>query len=416
MQRVPVEILPPHEDGSQSVAIGETERIYGTKWTVIVTLRPGRAFIEERIRIYNPTEAVRPYYFWNCTAVPNTPGFRFIYPMTLGCDHAGETFFQWPVDKARDLTRGTNYQDASSIFAWHCDQNFFGSYNDDLGRGIVAVANHHQLPGKKAWTWGQGGFGKMHQMDLTDNDGPYNEVQTGPLLTQAQVGRLDPCEAVEWNEWWYPVRGTGGFTFANKDMAVNASRDGADLKLSLHATANFKSAEVLVAAAVAEDRQDVVLTSQIRLGPEQPADVRIQLPEGLGSDEPLAIKIRAKEGVLAAFSLPLDLPARTSPLKRAAPATATELVEAGWQDFLFARFKPAESKFQDALKQDPKVPAPTLALHYSVWTPIPSRRQATHDLRWTSIRIPVWLPTRWRLPKLALARLTKLCIGRGNLL
>ena len=29
-------------------------------------------FIEERIRIYNPTETVRPYYFWNCTAVPNT--------------------------------------------------------------------------------------------------------------------------------------------------------------------------------------------------------------------------------------------------------------------------------------------------------------------------------------------------------
>src|SRR4030095_7248625 len=40
MQRVPVEILPPHKDGSQSVAIGETERIYGTKWTVMVTLRP----------------------------------------------------------------------------------------------------------------------------------------------------------------------------------------------------------------------------------------------------------------------------------------------------------------------------------------------------------------------------------------
>ena len=49
-------ILPPATDGSQSVAIGETERIYGTKWTVIVTLRPGRSFIEERIRIYNPTE------------------------------------------------------------------------------------------------------------------------------------------------------------------------------------------------------------------------------------------------------------------------------------------------------------------------------------------------------------------------
>jgi hypothetical protein len=28
----------------------------------------------------------------------------------------------------------------------------------------------------------------MHQMDLTDDDGPHNEVETGPLLTQADVG------------------------------------------------------------------------------------------------------------------------------------------------------------------------------------------------------------------------------------
>ena len=72
---------------SMKAAIGETERIYGTRWTVIVTLRPGRSFIEERIRIYNPTETIRPYYFWNCTAFPNHPGTRFIYPMTLGTDH-----------------------------------------------------------------------------------------------------------------------------------------------------------------------------------------------------------------------------------------------------------------------------------------------------------------------------------------
>ena len=147
MQPVDVVILPPEKDGSRSVAVGETERIYGTKWTVVVTLRPGRSFIEERIRIYNPTETIRPYYFWNCTAVPNTPGFRFIYPMTLGTDHGSEKFFNWPIHEGKDLSR-TNYQDASSIFAWHCDQDFFGSYDDGADRGVVAYANHHQLPGK----------------------------------------------------------------------------------------------------------------------------------------------------------------------------------------------------------------------------------------------------------------------------
>jgi tetratricopeptide (TPR) repeat protein len=345
MVPIRVEILAPEKDGSRAVAVGETERIYGTKWTVIVRLRPGRSYLEERIRIYNPTDTVRPYYFWNCTAVPNTPGFRFIYPMTLGCDHAGETFFQWPVDHGKDLTRGTNYLDASSIFAWHCDQDFFGSYCDDLGRGLVSCANHHEVPGKKAWTWGQGGFGKMHQMDLTDNDGPYNEVQTGPLLTQAQVGRLDPCQAVEWNEWWYPVHGIGGFTFANKNLAVNATIESGQVRIRLLGTATWRDATVRL---VKEGRQ--LEAARCQVSARQPAELRL----GTGGErEPFEVEIAAAGRQLAAFRLPLDLPARQPPEKNLKPPqSASELVCAGWQDFLFARFSEAEGRFKKALEQD----------------------------------------------------------------
>lgn len=344
MQPVEVAILPREEDGSQSVAIGETERIYGTKWTVVVTLRPGRSFIEERIRIYNPTETIRPYYFWNCTAVPNTDGFRFIYPMTLGTDHGAEKFFNWPIHEGKDLSYGTNYQDASSIFAWHCDQDFFGSYNDDLDRGVVAYANHHQLPGKKAWTWGWGSYGTMHQMDLTDDDGPYNEVQTGPLLTQGEVGRLDPCEAVEWKEWWYPVHAIGGFTFANKDVAVNAVRDGTRLKLRILGTGCWRRARVSTFAK----RGERYASCEIR--PDRVAEVSL----GLGSSaEPEEIWIEAGDVTLARFSHPLDLPVRKPPERREVPETAETLAQAGWQDYLFARFPKAAGRFQEALEKDP---------------------------------------------------------------
>ena len=351
MQPVDVLILPPEKDGSRSVAIGETERIYGTKWTVVVTLRPGRAFIEERIRIYNPTETVRPYYFWNCTAVPNTPGFRFVYPMTLGCDHAGEKFFNWPIDNGKDLTRGTNYQDASSIFAWHCDQDFFGSYNDDLGRGVVAYANHHQLPGKKAWTWGQGGFGKMHQADLTDDDGPYNEVQTGPLLTQAQVGRLDPCEAVEWEEWWYPVHGIGGFNFANKDVAVNASRQGTNVVLKIHGTVEHDNCVVKVAAG--SNMRDIMASARCRISPRQPTGLQLVIPAAT-EKESLVVDLSEGDRRIARFWLPPNLPERQRPTPAGRPETASEFAAAGWQDYLFARFSEAESQFRKALEKDSK--------------------------------------------------------------
>jgi len=352
-----VEVLPAEPDGSRAVAIGETERIYGTKWTVIVRLRPGRSLLEERIRIYNPTETIRPYYFWNCTAAPNTPGFRFIYPMTLGCDHAVETFFRWPIDHGKDLTRGTNYFDASSIFAWHCDQDFFGSYCDDLDHGLVSCANHHEVPGKKAWTWGQGGYGRMHQMDLTDNDGPYNEVQTGPLLTQAQVGRLDPCQAVQWDEWWYPIHGIGGFTFANNRLAVNASAQGGQVLLRLLGTGTWPDATVKLAK---NGRQ--LDAGRCQVSPRQAAELRL---DASGQSEPFDVEIVVAGGQLAAFRLPLDLPLRQPPDKnRQPPRSASELVRAGWQDFLFARFSQAEDRFKRALQQDASDPEAHTGLAY----------------------------------------------------
>ena len=346
MQPVDVEILPLASDGSRSVAIGETEGIYGLKWTVILTLRPGRSFIEECIRIYNPTTTIRPYYFWNCTAMPNTPGFRFIYPMTLGTDHGSEKFFHWPVDHGKDLSRGTNYQDASSIFAWHCDQDFFGSYDDGEQRGVVAYANHDQVPGKKAWTWGQGGFGKMHQMDLTDTDGPYNEVQTGPLLTQGEVGRLDPSEAVTWREWWYPVHGIGGFTFANRDVAVNAAIEEGALNLRLLGTGSWPSVEVRVLKETA-----VSAHAQCALSPSKPANLKLDLA---GMKEPVMVDIVADNKSLARFRVPLDLPLRLPPERKPGTDTAAELAVNGWQDFRFARFPEAEAKFLQTLEKDPK--------------------------------------------------------------
>lgn len=351
MQPAAVEILPRASDGSLSVAIGETERIYRTKWTVIVTLRPGRSFLEERIRIYNPTETIRPYYFWNCTAVPNTKGFRFIYPMTLGMDHSGDKFFRWPIDEGKDLTRGTNYQDASSIFAYHCDQDFFGSYNDDLDRGVVAYANHHQLPGKKAWTWGWGGYGTMHQADLTDADGPYNEVQTGPLLTQGEVGRLDPCEAVEWQEWWYPVHGMGGFTFANKDVAARAERAGNRLALQLMGSAVWKDVTVgLWRPGMNGARPE----RRTKLDPRTTTALSLELPPELAGADWFYVELRQAGQRLALFPVPLSLPKRDVPQKKPAPQTATELAQAGWQDFLFARYPEAEAHFRKALAADPQ--------------------------------------------------------------
>ncbi len=83
----------------------------------------------------------------------------------------------------------------------------------------------------------------MSQQNLTDADGPYIEVQSGPLPTQSDYGMLGPRERVEWREWWYPVHGLGdGFEFATRDLAVQSSREDGTLELRLLATGSFPNA------------------------------------------------------------------------------------------------------------------------------------------------------------------------------
>ena len=154
-----------------------------------------------------------------------------------------EEFFNWPIHEGRDLTWLKNYETYASIFAVDCPYDFFGAYDVDADRGIVQVADHHQLRGKKAWTWGEWEFGQVAQQNLTDEDGPYIEVQSGPLPTQSDYGMLGPRELVEWQEWWYPVHGLGdGFEYATKDLVAQVTRQNKKFELRLLATGQFPQA------------------------------------------------------------------------------------------------------------------------------------------------------------------------------
>ncbi len=302
----PVDVLlQEHPDGSASLVIGNIEQIFRTRWTVRLTLHPGRAYLDEQIRIYNPQDGVHPYYFWNCTAFPNLPGTRFMYPMTLGTDHAGTSFFTWPVDNGKDLTWLKNYDRPSSVFAYNCVFDFFGAYDVDLDRGIVQYANHNLLIGKKAWTWGQSGDGLVSQKALHEGNEQYIEVQSGPLLTQADYGLLHPREAVAWREWWYPVHGLGdGFEYATRDVAFQTYRQDGGLEMRMIATREIANAELLLT-----QQEHGLLRESVTLSPSQAAVVKLpSAPEG-------AIEVRLVEdgNPIAEYITPLPIPKVTPP-------------------------------------------------------------------------------------------------------
>ena len=291
------------DDGSKGIAIGNIEQIYHTQWVAVVRLRPGKAFLEERIRIYNPTGNKHIYYFWNCVAVPNTDSSRLIYPMTLGQDHWGKEFYSWPISEGKDKSWLKNYDGPSSIFSYRCDQDFYGSYDYALDRGALAYANHFELEGKKSWTWSKSTWGLRAQASLTDDGSCYNEIQTGPMPTQADYGILEPHLAVEWKEWWYPVRGTKGVAFSNKDVTVNIIKNEkkGSITVLLHGTGKWDATCSI----------EGVGSAPAKISPEQPVSVTI--PCKKFSKEPLRVSVKSGNIILANFNYPLQLPQRTAP-------------------------------------------------------------------------------------------------------
>lgn len=297
-------LIRENGDGSATLVVGNTEKMFRNRWTVELTLHPGRAYLDETIRMYNPTDTTAPYYFWNCTAFPNLEGTRFIYPMTLGTDHNGTSFFRWPINEGKDLSYLKNYETMSSIFGYKCDFDFFGAYDVNLDQGIVSYANHHELPGKKAWTWGKDDFGVVSQMALSDA-GPvhaqYIEVQSGPLLTQSDYGMLKPGREIRWREYWYPAHGLGdGFEYATRDVVAQTHRENGVLQLRLLATAAYPGARCLVSR-----EPELLLDTAIDLDPAKA--LTLEIPNA--GDGPVRITVSSADGaVLLQYVSPLEIP------------------------------------------------------------------------------------------------------------
>ncbi len=97
---------------------------------------------------------------------------------------------------ATDVSWYKNHLLANSMFAWNYQDDFFAGYDHGRQAGIVSVADHHIVPGKKFWTWGNGPRGRMWDHILTDDDGPYIELMVGAYSdNQPDYSWLQPFEA-----------------------------------------------------------------------------------------------------------------------------------------------------------------------------------------------------------------------------
>ena len=183
--------IEENADGSATVFIGETENMFRTRQVSAFTVYPGRAYLEIRTQLYNPTDAPQTFLWWANPAVAVNDDTRSIFPPDVYAvmDHGKRDVSAFPIargvyykmDYSRgvDISRYRNIPVPTSYMAFHSDYDFVGNYDDGKEAGLLHVADHHISPGKKQWTWGNGEFGRAWDRNLTDSDGPYIELMTG---------------------------------------------------------------------------------------------------------------------------------------------------------------------------------------------------------------------------------------------
>jgi tetratricopeptide (TPR) repeat protein len=301
--------LEDNPDGSKTIWVGELEVRSRMRWAVGYTLRPGKSYMEAKVRIMNRTPVVETMLCFANVAVSVNENYQTIYPPAtqFGTYHGKNQFTHWPVSHERysgaDFTQGVdiswykNHISSNSIFAWNYEDDFFGGYDHGKKAGIVSYADHHVIPGKKMWTWGNGPAGRAWDHILTDEDGPYEELMVGAYSdNQPDYSWLQPYETKSFSMYWYPFRDIDGLKNANLDAAVNLDVTGGNAKFGFYTTAIHPAATVSLKLA-----GKTLVEEKVAIGPAKPYMKTFVLPAG-ADEHDLRASISADGKELVAYT------------------------------------------------------------------------------------------------------------------
>ncbi|MCJ7682646.1 MAG: DUF5107 domain-containing protein, partial [Candidatus Aminicenantes bacterium] len=248
------------------------------RWSIGLTLYPDRSYIEAEVVLSNPTPIAHSILYWANVSVHTNEDYQIIFPPSVqfATFHGKNEFARWPVadgsyrgiDYAgKDLSLSRNHPSPTSFFAWDCREDFVAGYDHGKDAGVVHVADHHVVPGKKFWTWGTGAPGQRWEKLLTEKDGPYIEIMVGGFSdNQPDYSWITPFEVKRFTQRWYPIRDIGGVKAANERAAVNLeeSRPQA-VKIGIQTTAVQSGARLVLTGG-----GDVILNEWVDLSPDKP--------------------------------------------------------------------------------------------------------------------------------------------------
>jgi tetratricopeptide (TPR) repeat protein len=269
--------------------------------------------------------------------------------------HAFWPVFSFPKHNGVDLSAYREVTNYLSLFARDSRRDFFGVYYEKSDWGIAHVADRHELPGKKTWTWGTDGAGKIWIDKLTDNDGQYVEFQAGRFETQMEHEFIAPHRVERFTEYWFPLdKLGGGFNKVTKDVALRVEVTGDQARITANASAKFDDAELFIASSASGGKQ--IHSSRINLSPERPFAATVKLPAPMV----IVVRIRAKDGreLVHYYTDPPpdgnpDFKPATPPTPDPAPPSAERIYLAGLAADKKSDEPAARAAYEEALKLDP---------------------------------------------------------------
>ena len=384
---LPVEVaIERDEDGSVTVWCSDHDPISCMKGMHGACLRPGRAYVELKVRLYNRTWDTQTFLWWANVATRVHEHYQSFFPHDVRyvADHAKRAVTEFPCSLGtyygisyglralhgvppeqmprkfvpdgsyppNDLRWYANIPVPTSYMIANSREDFFGGYDHRERAGVVHVANHHIAPGKKQWTWGNHEFGYAWDRSLTDTDGPYIELMAGAYTdNQPDFSFLAPGETKSFSQFWYPIREIGVPDIANLHAALRITCEGEQGQAHLTVTRKITDASVRLTWA---DGELVAWTGTLR--PETAAHIHLQLPS---RGQTWVLELKTGSEVLLRYA-PAEIQPALAPVEATEPpapeeiATADELYLTGLhlEQYRHATRAP-EPYWHEALRRDP---------------------------------------------------------------
>jgi len=361
-------VMRTEADGSAALAIGDTERVQRMQWQVILRLRPGTRVLESEVTLNNRRTVPGRYWYWSTAGAPAAPDLRFNYPMREAYPHAFWPVFKFPIEKGVDIGRFSEVPNFLSLFARDSKRDYFGIYYEQSDWGVVHVADHRELPGKKTWTWGTDDNGDIWIDKLTDSGKQYVEFQGGRFETQMEHQFIAPHRVEHFFEYWFGVNRMGGaWNEATRDAAVRVNVQGSRATVSIAPNQRFSQTELILASGGKQ-----VHSEQIDLDPTKVFTTNIDVP---APRQPLELTLKSKDGrVLLRYRTdsPVDNNPDFKPATRPIPDppnpnSAEQSYVAGLAFDKKSKEREAREAYLEALKRDPGFAPAHIALGLSFY-------------------------------------------------